>query len=182
MSRWFAMLEKSQHVIAPVQNVQFVQNEDVLGCFERSEHSEQQMAEKITPVSLELDPDAWEERAALIEANGVPKEWSEGFAALCTMPRPSAYAIERWEQLLNDGGLFLDKWGDKAAALGWKASDIFGVDPRAPEIRYDAMGLVPALEGRSVIAITTDTARIDCGKGGFQTFNRETTGLEASTV
>jgi hypothetical protein len=111
-----------------------------------------------------FDREAFDERAAIIEANGVPREWAEGMAALCTMPRPAAYAPERWQQLVDDGGLFLDRWGRQAAGLGWRAVDVFGVNLAAPERRYDGMGLVPLLAGRAVIAITADSARIE--KGG----------------
>jgi len=121
-----------------------------------------------------FDREAFDERAAIIEANGIPRGWAEGYATLCTMPCPSAYAPRRWEQLVNDGGLFLDRWGRQAAGLGWRALDVFGVNPAAPESRYDGMGLVPLLQGRPIIAITADTARIDCNGGITQTFTRRT--------
>src|ERR1035437_5191531 len=63
--------------------------------------------------------DAYQESAALIEANGVPREWAEGFATLCTLPRPAPFTPKRWQQLVDDGGLFLDLWGKQAAAPGW---------------------------------------------------------------
>ena len=129
---------------------------------------------------LALDCDAFAERAAIIEANGVPRAWAEGFALLCTMPRPSAYAPERWQQIVDDGGKFLDRWGRQAAGLGWKATDVFGVNPDAPENRYDSMGLVSLLEGHHVIAITADTVRIDSDRGAQTTFYRKT--ISAETV
>lgn len=125
--------------------------------------------------------DDFEERAALVEFGaGVPREWAEGFAVLCVMPCPDAYSQRRWEQIRNDGGLFLDQWGRQAAALGWRAVDVFGVNPDAPAWRYDGMGLVPLLEGRRVVAITADTARIECGRGVYQTYYR--TALDAGAV
>lgn len=119
-----------------------------------------------------FDCESFDERAAIIETNGIPHAWAEGFATLCTMPCHSAYALQRWEQLVNDGGLFLDRWGRQAAVLGWRAIDVFGVNPDAPERRYDSMGLVPLLQGRPIVAITADTARIDCGNGAYLTFYR----------
>ncbi len=113
-------------------------------------------------------------------ANGVPEEWATGYATLCTMPCPASVMPRRWEQLVNDGGLFLDQWGKQAAALGWQALDVFGVHPKAPEAVYRCMGLVPLLAGRKVCAITTDTARIDCGGGVTQTYHRMPT--EKDTV
>jgi hypothetical protein len=122
----------------------------------------------------QIDPAEFSERAAIIEANGVPREWAEGLAVLDTMQRPVGYSPSRWAQVVNDAAMFLDRWGRQAAALGWRALDVFGVNPDAPETRYDCAGLVPLLQGRSIIAITADTARIDCGSGAFMTFYRET--------
>lgn len=120
----------------------------------------------------QFDHEAFEERAGLIQANGVPEDWAEGFATLCTMQCPANYWPERWQQLVDDGGCFLDRWGHQAAKLGWQALDVFGVNPLAPELRYDGMGLIPLLQGRPVIAITDSTARIDCGRGINQTYQR----------
>ncbi len=116
--------------------------------------------------------DDFEERIAIIQANGIPEAWATGFSILCTMPRPTAYVPERWQQLVDDGGNFLDRWGRQAAALGWQAVDVFGVDPAMPDTVYRSMGLLPLLAGRMVCAITTDTARIDCGNGVTQSFRR----------
>ncbi|MGB4101015.1 MAG: hypothetical protein WBK91_03815 [Alphaproteobacteria bacterium] len=118
------------------------------------------------------DFEDFDERAAIIEANGIPKAWAEGYVALCTMPAPTDYALERWRQLVDDCGHFLDRWGREAAALGWMAVDAFGVHPAAPVQRYDGMGLVTLLAGRKVCDISAHTATIDCGGGVIQTFQR----------
>ncbi|MGE0109592.1 MAG: hypothetical protein AB7S81_07525 [Bdellovibrionales bacterium] len=136
----------------------------------------------LSPASVSVDQESCDERAAIIQANGVPKEWAEGFAFLCTMERPAAFTPERWRQIVDDGGYFLDAWGRQAAALGWRAEDVFGVNPDAPLWRYDGMGLVPCLQGRRVIAITENTARIDCGDGAILTFYRHTLSSEAVAV
>jgi hypothetical protein len=127
-----------------------------------------QASERIEP----FDRSTHVERSAIMEATGMPPEWAQGYAALCTMPRPAAYAPERWRQLVDDGRYFLDQWGRQAAALGWRTVDCFGVDPGAPETRYDGMGLVPLLSGRRVCAIKKDAAGIDCSKGKYLTFYR----------
>jgi hypothetical protein len=119
-----------------------------------------------------FDHETFAERVAIIESNGIPRGWADGYATLCTMPRPAAYAPQRWQQLVDDGGSFLDRWGRQAAALGWRAVDVFGVNPDAPESRYDGMGLIPSLQGRSIVAITADTARIVCGKYTCLSFYR----------
>lgn len=121
---------------------------------------------------LHFDSDTFQERTAIIQANGLPREWAEGFALLCTMPRPSLYTAEAWQSIVDDAGVFLDRWGRQAACLGWQAHEVFGVHSKAPNHRYDAMGLIVLLQGRPVTAITAETARVDCGAGVFTTFYR----------
>jgi len=117
--------------------------------------------------------DDLEERAALVEYGaGVPREWAEGFARLdCSKP-PPGYPLPRWHQIINDGGLFLDQWAHQAAGLGWTALDVFGVNPAAPLVRYDGMGLVPLIQGCRVISIAADRAQIKCSSGNTQTYSR----------
>ena len=117
--------------------------------------------------------DDLEERAALVEYGaGVPREWAEGFARLdCSKP-PPGYPLPRWHQIINDGGLFLDWWAHQAAAFGWTALDVFGVNPAAPLVRYDGMGLVPLIQGCRVISIAADSAQIKTSSGNTQTYSR----------
>ena len=123
---------------------------------------------------LRQNPDAdddFEERAALVEYGaGVPREWAEGFSRLdCTKP-PSGFPLPQWRQIINDGGLFLDQWAHQAAALGWTALDVFGVNPANPAVRYDGMGLVPLIRGYRIIAISADRTRIETPSGNVQTY------------
>jgi hypothetical protein len=130
----------------------------------------------------ESQHDDFSERCGMIAANGHENSWVESAAALFTMPRPSVYSSSRWEQIVNDGGLFLDRWGRQAAEMGWRAVDVFGAHPNAPEYRLDHAGLVPMLRGRSVIDIAPDTARIDCGCEIIQTFTRSTMATDMVAV
>ena len=41
----------------------------------------------------------------------------------------------RWQQVLDDAGRFLDRWGNQAHELGWNAADLFGVHPQALDAR-----------------------------------------------
>lgn len=59
--------------------------------------------------------DAFEERAAIVEANGIPRDRVEGFARLDTLPRPAEIALWRWRRIFDDAERFLDGWGRKAA-------------------------------------------------------------------
>ena len=115
-------------------------------------------------------------------ANGVPEDWARGFATLCTMSYPSVYAPNRWQQLVDDGGRFLDDWGRDVSKLGWRAVDVFGVDPDAPEQRYDGMGLVPLLQGHRVCVVKPNAAGVDCGGGRYLTFFRETIAAGAVAI
>ena len=87
---------------------------------------------------------------------------------------------DRWRQCLIDAQRFLAEWGEKAAALGWTAHDLFGLAPipDKPKLsferlsRYDATGLIWLLGGRRVIAMTDSTAAIEPASGGTLTYRR----------
>lgn len=109
----------------------------------------------------------FDERAGIAEYDGgLPREWAEGLAKLCTMPPPAGYTPRRWSRLVNDAGRFADRWAAQAAGLGWSVLDVFGVNPRAPDARYDGMGLVPMLNGAEAVAILPGAARVGMGSGG----------------
>jgi hypothetical protein len=57
---------------------------------------------------------------------------------------------------MNDGGLFLDRWGNEALSHGWTVGDLFGLDPTSPMARYGQMGLV-------LLKLTPTDARLDDG-------------------
>jgi hypothetical protein len=60
-------------------------------------------------------------------------------------------------------GIFLDQWGCEAERLGWRADELFGLDPLAPMGRYDRMGLIWMLCGQTVIHISGTAARLSGG-------------------
>jgi hypothetical protein len=114
------------------------------------------------------------ERAALVEFDaGVPREWAEGFARLDRSAPPRGFAIQRWAQVVDDGGRFLDRWAGKAAALGWDVPSIFGVDPRAPAWRLDHAGLVVLISGAEVSAISSKSAILRLPTGATQVYRRQ---------
>src|SRR5262249_53619814 len=41
--------------------------------------------------------------------------------------RPDHVEPDRWQQAVEDGRIFLARWGDQAHALGWTAGDLFGL-------------------------------------------------------
>ena len=146
-----------------VQNVQIVQKPDLPL---PSEHFER--IEQVFTLNNEED-----EREAVAEFDAcIPPAWIKGWAILQTMPRPADMPQQRWEQIINDTGHFLDSKGVEALALGWTDLDLFGVHPKGPYKAIYYAGLVSLLNGRPVITITADTATVDCGKGVRQTYSR----------
>jgi hypothetical protein len=75
-------------------------------------------------------------------------------------PRPAAIPPARWRELLDNAGLFIERWAVRAAALGWSAADIFGCHRQAPVARYDLQGLVFLIGSGEVVAITALSATI----------------------
>ncbi len=129
---------------------------------------------RATPEEAEQDRlDRYEERAAIVqEGSGCPAEWAEGFATLDTSHPPAGVTLDRWRQVLDDAGKFLDAWGIKAHALGWDVPSIFGCCPRKPDQRLDCMGLAWLISGREIVAITATSAAIKCKSGNILTYRR----------
>ena len=113
------------------------------------------------------DHDELDERAALIEFGvNVPRRWAEGYAALCSMPTPSAFSPERWARIVDAAGAFLDVWAAKAIACGWTDLDVFGCDPDRPDARFDAMGLVLLLDRCDIVGLDEHGADLVFPPGG----------------
>ena len=130
-----------------------------------------------TPPSQVSVPDTadaqteFDERAAIAEFDGeMPREWAEGLARLCTMPRPSNVSARRWGQAVDAAGWFADKWSAKASAMGWTALDIFGVDRLKPEAALNTAGLVRLFRDRRIVAISEDAVIVETVNGVRQSF------------
>jgi len=105
-------------------------------------------------------------RVQVVELPATGGRYRRTFAYL--QLKPPAYIPEvRWQQCVEDGKRFLAKRGEQAEALNWLSADLFGLasipDNPHPSYsrlsRYDATGLVWLLEGKTVIALTTDWGR-----------------------
>ena len=96
--------------------------------------------------------DVIEERAGLA-ADSVPACFLDGWSRL-NHQKPFDVSDEEWRRALDDGGLFLDAWGHRAAALDWSAGDLFDV----------AGGLVWRLAGARVVALGPEAARLNDGR------------------
>jgi len=113
--------------------------------------------------------DSFEERAAIVEFDArIPREWAEGYARLCVMPRHPDFTEDRWQSLIDDAGRFMDGWAVTVAAMGWTALEVFGVDGRMPYTRIDQMGLVPLLGGSEVVAVSADSVTVQTSTGARQ--------------
>lgn len=95
----------------------------------------------------------------------LPPEWRAGLARLkgASPPHDNAAASG---QLVADALGIADNWAAQAAALGWSAVDLFGVEPNGAR-RLDRDGLAASLEGRKVVAVTSDAATIATPSGGL---------------
>ena len=110
-----------------------------------------------------------EERAAIIEYDAdVPREWAEGFARLCVMPRHPDFTEDRWKTLIGDAGRFMDRWATPVAAMGWTTHEVFGVHPDKPDARIDFQGLVPCIGGNKVVVVSADSVTIQTPTGARQ--------------
>lgn len=98
------------------------------------------------------------ETASMVEYRG---PFSSELSAL-QVAKPTA-DDQRWRDACFDARRFLEVWGAKAAELGWTAADLFALHPIAPFSRYDVMGLVWLLRGRSVVDLDRDGARLSSG-------------------
>jgi hypothetical protein len=90
----------------------------------------------------------------------VSAHYGEAFAAL-QIACPVNVPRERWRQAIEDAGLFLGQWGCEAERLDWQIEELFGLHAEAPMSRYDHMGLIWILRGRSVTAINLDFAMVN---------------------
>jgi hypothetical protein len=97
--------------------------------------------------------------------------FKESFAALVAK-RPARVLNPRYIQAIADAEVFLPVWGERAAALGWTAHDLFGLDPVAPMARYDVMGLLWTTQGCPVVALTERSATIKMPTGNHLVFYR----------
>jgi hypothetical protein len=114
--------------------------------------------QKVSPIEI----DEAEREAIAIELGGIPTIYAPEFARLQAHP-PAEVPRGRWDQFVNDAGLFFDQWGKQAEALGWRADELFGLHPDAPMARYDRMGLIWMLRGETVLDISDTAARLSGG-------------------
>lgn len=99
-----------------------------------------------------------DERSAMVEMEaGVAAAWAAAYASMQAAQPPAGYKQMRWDEVLNDAGRVIDRWANRAAALGWQPSDVFGTSSGG---RHRGTGLAILIHGGVVLAITHSTATI----------------------
>jgi hypothetical protein len=77
-----------------------------------------------------------------------------------------------WLQMLEDVDRFCLFWLEEARSLGWSETELFGVHPRAPASRFDAMGLVFIIKGGEVVSLDRKQARLKTVGGSSVVFRK----------
>jgi hypothetical protein len=88
---------------------------------------------------------------------------------------PDYVEPNRWQQCIEDAQRFLADCGAQAEALGWTADELLGLHepPKEPKpnyhrlSRYDCTGLIWGLNGRRVVALSSDTATVETSSGAL---------------
>lgn len=101
----------------------------------------------------------------------LPVSWRDGLARLPRTGAPPHVSPAAWDHLKATALAFAERWGSQAAALGWSEIDVFGVNPDAGR-RLDRDGLVASLDGRPVLAITSEAASIGVSNGNVLRYYR----------
>jgi hypothetical protein len=92
----------------------------------------------------------------------VPAEYVQRLAEL-QRACPEGVPPDRWHLCLEDSAKFFARWGRQAQKLGWSSQDLFGLHGEAPMARYDEMGLLWTLKGRTVIDLGGKAAKLSGG-------------------
>ena len=76
---------------------------------------------------------------------------------------PDYIEIDRWQQCISDSRRFLRSWGSQVEALGWTATDLFGLHepPANPHPLYSRLSRYDAI--RSVLAYAGAARRCSHG-------------------
>ena len=88
-----------------------------------------------------------------IEVPADPAAWCAALTALDSSRPPAGIAPDLWPQVLADARWIARSHGEAAVALGWSASDLFGIG-REP----GNGGLADRLEGARRLAFTSSVA------------------------
>lgn len=109
---------------------------------------------RIPDKALKLIEEHREHREKGVLALEPPDLWRERLARLDPAAPPAGCPADRWAQLVGDCLWLADRHGCNAAALGWTASDLFGLDDS-----HDGWGgLADRLEGARRVTLSNSVA------------------------
>jgi hypothetical protein len=112
--------------------------------------------EAAAPSPISRQPDRADQRA--------PAEWVEGVSCL-DYSRPLLHIPRyRWRQFVDDCTSFLnspENWAERAVALGWDATALFGCMGNHPLLHLGSAGLLWAIDGGRLVELHRDWAVID---------------------
>jgi len=83
--------------------------------------------------------------------------WRQGIGSLDPEKPRGGFHWRRWDHLVADCVLIFNEYGELAAATGWTAEDLFGVDPAGAGGSIVG-GLAWRLEGRKLLSVETGMA------------------------
>jgi hypothetical protein len=114
----------------------------------------------------------FEQGRALSAIGDFPREWHVILEELKGSNPIQGFTVGRWQTVVDDAESFLARWAEAAHQLGWTGLDLFGVHPTAPAARHDVMGLIPLLQGGTVVALTEAAATIRRSSNATLTYRR----------
>jgi hypothetical protein len=117
----------------------------------------------------------WPPRFRLHEhaTTDVPGNWIDGIARLADMPAPAKFPATSWAKVVADANEFLETCAATAHRLGWQDWELFGCHRQARWHRIQGLGLVPLLQGKTLVALTSTEAAVRTRTGAMQTFRRK---------
>ena len=109
------------------------------------------------------------------DAFGIPFSCSKSLAVMTTRNNPRFISRKRWDQILLSIPELLKgnpSWLCQIIDNGWTFMDIFGCHPTSPENRYDYMGLLLLLYGKTIVGASRDGIALKTGSGAMSTYRR----------
>lgn len=96
--------------------------------------------------------------------------WHSGVAVMQVMDPPLDFSATRWTRACLDAAALLEMHGLELLTMGWTATDVFGLHPKAPGAAVRCYGLALALDGGKVMKLTAEGAGIVRPSGAILQF------------
>jgi hypothetical protein len=123
--------------------------------------------------AVEPANDASTQRPVVSNVVGLPREIAEGVSAIRSADGAREIPPQRWPRVQRDAARLVEGgWLERALALGWTATDLFGCDRRAPWYRFDRAGLVLLISGHEIVELTAHDAALRTSTGSMLRYRR----------